>query len=151
MQLPMMHLPLTKTVLAAAVLFMTIGCAKTEQKLGRGIRNMTEVVRLGEMRRSIEQTALFDGPDMAYSTGVIRGFNKTMARTGVGIYEVVTAPFPPFDPVFTNYLTEHPQHPDSSRPQMLADPMVGPDTYLGFSGGAIAPLIPGSRFQIFDF
>ena len=147
----MMHFPITKTVLVAAVLLMAMGCAKTEQKLGRGMRNMTEVVRLGEMRRSIEQTALFDGPDMAYTTGVVRGFNKTMARTGVGIYEVVTAPFPPYDPVFTHYLSEMPTGPDSSRPQMLADPMVGPDTYLGFSGGDIAPMFPGSRFRIFDF
>lgn len=146
-----MHFPFAKTVLAAAILLVGVGCAKTEAKLGRGIRNMTEVVRLGEMRRSIEQTALFEGPDIAYSTGFVRGFNKTMARTGVGIYEVVTAPFPPYDPVFTHYLSEHPQGPDSSRTQMLADPMVGPDTYLGFSGGDIAPLIPGSRFRIFDF
>jgi putative exosortase-associated protein (TIGR04073 family) len=147
----MMHLNFAKTMLAGAILLTAVGCAKTEAKLGRGMRNMTEVVRWGEMQRSVEQTALFDGPDMAYTTGVIRGFNKTMARTGVGIYEVVTAPFPPYDPVFTNYLSEHPQSADSSRKQMLADPMVGPDTYLGFSGGDIAPLIPGSRFRIFDF
>jgi putative exosortase-associated protein (TIGR04073 family) len=147
----MKHITFAKTALAAAILLMVVGCAKTEQKLGRGMRNMTELVRMGEMRRSIEQTALFDGPDMAYTTGVVRGFNKTMARTGVGIYEVITAPFGPYDPVFPNYLTEHPQYPDSARPQMLADPMVGPDTNLGFSGGDIAPLIPGSRFRIFDF
>ena len=146
-----MHLTFAKTLLAAALLLTAVGCAKTEAKLGRGMRNMTEVVRWGEMQRSIEQTALFDSPDMAYTTGVVRGFNKTMARTGIGIYEVVTAPFPPYDPVFTNYLPEHPQRPDSARGQMLSDPMVGPDTYLGFSGGDIAPLIPGCRFRIFDF
>lgn len=150
MQQPM-HLNFAKTAFVAAILLAAVGCAKTEAKLGRGFRNMTEVVRLGEMRRSIEQTALFEGPDMAYSTGFVRGFNKTMARTGVGIYEVITAPFPPYDPVLTNYLTVHPLHPDSGRPQMLSDPMVGPDTYLGFSGGDIAPLVPGSRFRIFDF
>jgi putative exosortase-associated protein (TIGR04073 family) len=138
------------TVVAVATLF-TVGCAKTEEKLGRGIRNMTEIVRLGEMRRSVEQTALFEGAERAYSVGFVRGFNKTMARTGVGIYEVITAPFPPYDPVFTNYLTVSPLHPDSSRPQMLSDPTVGPDTYLGFSGGDIAPMVPGSRFRIFDF
>ncbi len=151
MQLPMMHIPLAKTLLAAAILVTALGCARTEAKLGRGMRNMTEVVRLGELRREVEQTALFDGPDMAYTTGVVRGFNKTMARTGIGIYEVITAPFPPYDAVFTNYLPEHPVGPDSSRTQMLADPMVGPDNYLGFSGGAIAPMIPGSRFHIYDF
>jgi putative exosortase-associated protein (TIGR04073 family) len=142
---------IAKTAFAAAILVAAVGCAKTEAKMGRGLRNMTEVVRLGEMQRSIEQTALFEGPDMAYTTGFIRGLNKTLARTGVGIYEVVTAPFPPYDPVWTNYLTPSPQGPDSGRKQMLADPMVGPDTYLGFSGGDVAPMVPGNRFRIFDF
>jgi putative exosortase-associated protein (TIGR04073 family) len=142
---------IARTAFAAVILLTAVGCAKTEAKLGRGLRNMTEVVRLGEMQRSIEQTALFEGPDMAYSTGFVRGLNKTLARTGVGIYEVVTAPFPPYDPVFTNYLPEQPQAPDSGRKQMLADPMVGPDTYLGFSGGDVAPMVPGNRFRIFDF
>jgi putative exosortase-associated protein (TIGR04073 family) len=103
------------------------------------------------MRRSVEQTALFDSPDKAYTTGVVRGFNKTMARTGVGIYEILTAPFPPYDPVFTHYIPEKPQYPDSYKPQMIADPTVGPDTHLGFSGGDIAPMVPGSRFRVFDF
>ena len=56
------------------------GCANTETKLGRGMSNMTEFARLGEMRRSIEQTALFDQPGGHYATGVIRGLNKTLAR-----------------------------------------------------------------------
>jgi putative exosortase-associated protein (TIGR04073 family) len=151
MQPSQMHTTIFRLALVAAVAFSAFGCARTEQKLGRGMRNVTEVARMGEMRRSVEQTALFDGPDMAYTTGFIRGFNKTMARTGIGIYEVLTAPFPPYDPVFTDYLPEHPQYPDSHRPQMIADPTVGPDTYLGFSGGDVAPMFPGSRFRIFDF
>lgn len=141
----------SKIALAGAVLLLAVGCARTEQKLGRGMRNLSEPIRLGEMRHSIEQTALFDGPDQAYTTGFVKGFNKTLARTGVGVYEIITAPFPPYDPVLTDYLTERPQYPASSGPQMLSDPMVGPDTYLGFSGGDIAPLVPGSRFRIFDF
>ncbi len=151
MQQPKMLSPSTKTALVAALLFVAVGCARTEEKFGRGMRNASEALRMGEMRRSIEQTAVFDGPDYAYTTGFIRGLNKTLARTGVGVYELVTAPFPPYDPVFTNYLTADPVFPDSGRRQMLADPMVGPDTYLGFSGGDIAPMIPGSRFRIFEF
>ena len=48
------------------------------------MRNSAEVVRMGEMRRSVEQTALFDGPEIGYTTGFVRGFNRTLARTGVG-------------------------------------------------------------------
>ena len=142
----------TTTVLA----LFAVGCASTdqgfafEQKFGRGFRNATEILRGGEIRRSMEQTALLDGPDLAYSTGFIRGFNKTLARTGVGVYEMVTAPFPSYDPLFTDYLTVNPAYPDSYKPHLLADPTFGPDTSLGFSGGDVAPIFPGSRFRIFD-
>ncbi len=140
---------------AGLVLFAT-GCASTdqgfafEQKFGRGLRNITELARGGEIRRSMEQTALLDGPDMAYTTGFIRGFNRSLVRTGVGIYEMITAPFPPYDPVFTDYMTVDPVYPDSYKPHLLADPTFGPDASLGFAGGDVAPIFPGSRFRIFD-
>ena len=44
--------------------------------------NMTEFARLGEMRRSIEQTALFDQPGGHYATGFIRGLNKSFRAHG---------------------------------------------------------------------
>jgi putative exosortase-associated protein (TIGR04073 family) len=135
----------------ALLTLLATGCANTEAKLGRGMRNITELVRGSEVRRSMEQTALFDGPDMAYTTGFVRGFNKSLVRTGVGIYEVLTAPFPPYDPVFTDYMTVNPVYPDSYQPHLIADPTFGPDTALGFSGGDVAPMIPGSRFRIFDY
>ena len=56
--------------------------------------NMAEFARIGEMRRSVEQTALFDQPGGHYATGFIRGLAKTFARTGVGVYEVVTCSVP---------------------------------------------------------
>src|SRR5437867_13457858 len=102
---------------AGLVLFAT-GCASTdqgfafEQKFGRGLRNITELARGGEIRRSMEQTALLDGPDVAYTTGFIRGFNRSPVRTGAGIDEMITAPFPSYDPVFTDYLTLNPAYPD---------------------------------------
>jgi len=135
---------------AAALALLGTGCANTEAKLGRGIRNVTEFARLGEIRRSMEQTALFDGPDVAYTAGFFRGFNKSVVRTGVGIYEVVTAPFPPYDPVFTDYMSENPLYPDNYKPGLIADSTFDLDTALGFTGGDVAPLIPGSRFRIFD-
>jgi len=147
---------LTLLASVAALILLGAGCASTpqgfafEQKFGRGLRNATEFARGGEIRRSMEQTGLFDGPDMAYTTGFIRGFNKSLARTGLGIYEMITAPFPSYDPVCTDYLSVNPVYPDSYKPHLLADPTFGPDAALGFSGGDVAPLFPGSRFRIFD-
>ena len=136
---------------AAAVVFLGTGCANTEAKFGRGVRNITEFTRLGEIRRSMEQTALLDDPEMAYTTGFLRGFNKSLVRTGVGVYEIVTAPIPSYDPVFTDYMTVNPVYPDSYRPKLIADSAFDSDTALGFSGGDIAPFVPGSRFRIFDY
>lgn len=116
--------------------------------MGRGINNATEFLRLGEIRRSMEQTALWDGNEVGYTTGFLRGFNRSLVRTGVGLYEIVTAPFPSYDP---HLLPENPVFPDSYRPKLIADPTFAPDGALGFSGGDVAPMIPGSRFRIFDY
>ena len=126
------------------------GCANTEQKLGRGMRNTYEIVRLGELRRTMEQSALFDTPDTSYTLGVFRGMNRTLARTGVGIYEIVTAPFPPYHPVFTRYLKPEPVYPDNFTPGLLEDSLFATDDNLGFSGGDVLPFVPGSRFRLFD-
>ena len=139
-------------ILAALVIAGALGsgCANTQTKLGRGMSNMTEIARMGEMRREIEQTGLFDQPGGHYATGFIRGLSKTFARTGVGVYEVVTAPFPPYDPVFTSYLSPSPAYPDNYRPDLIDDSMFATDTDMGFSGIDIAPYIPASRFKIFN-
>ncbi|MEW6157366.1 MAG: exosortase system-associated protein, TIGR04073 family [Verrucomicrobiota bacterium] len=132
----------------AAVAFLAVGCAGPERKFGRGLNNVTEFVRLGEIRRSMEQTALWEGNEVAYTTGFMRGFNRSLARTAVGAFEIVTAPFPTYDPYF---LPEDPVFPDSYRPHLVEDSTFGPDASLGFSGGDIAPWVPGSRFRIFDY
>ena len=139
-------------ILAAIVLVgaLASGCANTEKKFGRGMSNFIEPLRLGEMRRSMEQTGLFDGPDAAYGAGFIRGLNRTLARTGVGIYEIVTAPLPPYDPVWTDYLSPSPVYPDNYTPNLAEDSTFATDANLGFSGGDVMPFIPGSRFRIFD-
>ena len=47
--------------------------------------NTFEITRMGEMRRSIEQTAVFESPSAGYTAGAVRGLNRTLARTGMGI------------------------------------------------------------------
>jgi putative exosortase-associated protein (TIGR04073 family) len=125
------------------------GCANVEKKFGRGLSNSFDIVRGGEFRRTVEQTALFDSPDIAYTTGVIRGINRTLARTGLGVYEIVTAPLPPYDPIFTNYLAPYPVYPENFTPGLVADSMFATDTDVGFAGGDILPFVPGSRFAVF--
>jgi hypothetical protein len=99
----------------------------------------------------MEQTYLTEGPNVAYTTGFISGFTKSLARTGVGIYEIVTAPFPSYDPPFPDYLSPNTVYPDSYTPRVYAGSTFETDTHIGFSGGDVAPFIPGSRFSIFDY
>jgi putative exosortase-associated protein (TIGR04073 family) len=135
------------TLLAMTGAVALVGCAGPEHKLGRGINNITEVVRGGEIRRSVEQTALFEGPETGYTTGLLHGLNRTVQRTLVGAYEIVTFPLPNYDPLM---FPANPVYPDSYRPDILSDSFFATDTYLGFSAGDVAPMLPGSRFHIFD-
>ena len=136
-------------VIALAALF-TSGCTGPEEKLGRGVTNTYEVVRMGEFRRTYEQSVVFDYDGTGYATGFIRGFDRSMARTGLGLYEVVTFPIPPYHPIWTSYLSPGPAFPASYTPGRMADPILDTDTYTGFSGGDVAPFIPGSRFNVLD-
>jgi putative exosortase-associated protein (TIGR04073 family) len=151
-------------------LTLTVGCAGPEKKLGRGLLNTTEFLRGGEIRRSMEQTALWENTDSAFTTGFIRGFNRSVTRTAIGVYEIATFPFPNYDPLLTStnriypdpnvrnktfpfggmVLSEYPTYPDSYRPGLMSDSIFSTDTSLGFSGGDIAPMIQGSRFRVFD-
>jgi putative exosortase-associated protein (TIGR04073 family) len=142
----------TLPLLAAAVIAgaLATGCANMERKFGRGMSNTYEIVRLGDFRRTLEQSAFFEGPEYAQTTGFYKGLHRTLARTGIGIYEMVTAPFPPYDPLCIDYLAPGPVYPDNFVPGILADSMFASDTYVGFSGGDVFPMVPGSRFRIFD-
>jgi putative exosortase-associated protein (TIGR04073 family) len=135
---------------AALAALLGAGCTGPETKLGRGFSNATEIVRMNEMQRSVEENGLFYGTDVGVATGVVQGFDRTLARTGLGIYEVVTFPLPPYHPVLTGYLAPAPQYPDSFAPRKWSEPVFYTDYSLGFSGGDIAPWFPGSRFRVFD-
>jgi putative exosortase-associated protein (TIGR04073 family) len=135
---------------AALAAVFTSGCAGPEQKLGRGTSDMLEFSRLGDMRRSIEQTTIFVSPSAGYTAGAISGFDNSVARTVMGAYEVVTFPLPPYKPVLTSYVKPGPIYPESYKPGRVSEGLFDTDTYMGFSGGDVAPFIPGSRFRIFD-
>ncbi len=139
---------------ATLALFVT-GCAGPEQKLGRGVANTFEFLRAGEMRRSVEQATLFDSPEAGATTGVIRGFDRTLGRMGLGIAEIVTFPFPnygkSYEPIHTRSYSVRPAYPESYAPNRLSgNTTLENDGNLGFAGGDVAPFIPGSRFRIMD-
>jgi len=144
-----MRKTLTLLAASAVVSLLATGCAKTQEKLGRGLSNTAEIVRWGEMRRTMEQTAVFEGPDST-GTGFVKGLARTLGRTGIGVYEVVTFPLPPYRPVFTDTFAPGPVYPDNYTPGLRSDSTYDTDTYTGFSGGDIAPKIMGSRFTIFE-
>jgi putative exosortase-associated protein (TIGR04073 family) len=132
---------------------LLVGCAAgPTQKLGRGMNNLIEFARLGEIRRSFEQTAVFGSPDQSFSTGIFEGVNKSFERTFVGAYEVLTFPIPNHSPGDYGPILHpaDPVYPASYKPNWLSDAITSPDTSLGFAGGDIAPIIPGSRFHVFD-
>ena len=157
----------TATLLTAfvAIAFLT-GCDGPSRKLGRGINNFSEPFRMGELTRSIEQTGLWEGPHQAYTTGLIRGLNRTFARTAIGFSEILTFPIPTpdYDPYFfPNKWFQDPfkkvevdefradlNYPDNYRPAKHHDPIFSTDTGVGFSGGELLPFIPGSRFRVFE-
>lgn len=130
-----------------AVLF--VGCSGPEQKLGRGLSNTMEIARWGEMRRSIEQDAVFAEPGYGHY-GFIHGFDRSLQRVGLGLYEVATFPLPSYSPILTKYYSPDPAYPTSYKPGLPDDPLLNTDTYTGFSGGDVAPFIIGSRFRVFD-
>jgi putative exosortase-associated protein (TIGR04073 family) len=140
------------TFLAAVALaaVFTSGCAGPEQKLGLGMSNTFEIARLGEMRRTIEQTAIFNSPGQAYTTGVIRGLDRSIGRTAMGVFQVVTFPIPPYHPLMTRTFSSEPIFPESYKPGLVSDSIFDTDTYMGYSGGDVAPWLIGSRFKVFD-
>lgn len=150
----------------SAVALFAMGCGGMERKLGRGVNNMMEFTRGGEFRRSVEQTALFEGPDIGYTTGAIRGINRTFIRTMMGLSEVLTFPIPtptydaykfpnkwlrdPYTRITPDQFTDMTVHPENFRPGLFADQIFATDTAIGFSGGEVLPFLPGSRFRVFD-
>lgn len=131
------------TLAAVGAVALLTGCSSAERKLGRGIANVLEPIRMGELTRSTEQTYLADGPVVAQSYGYVHGFTKTVQRTLVGAFDIVTFPIPT-DPLIS---PSEPVFPASYTPGMAANLGVGTDKYIGVEGGAVLPTVGGSQFN----
>ena len=137
--------------LSALGALFTAGCAGPENRLGSGLNNITEFARLGEMRASVEENAVLE-PGGGYATGLIHGFDQSVYRTVAGAYQVVTFPAGNLltDTSFEKkYIPAGTVYPDSYSPGLIAEPTFQTDTYFGYSGGDVAPFVPGSRFSVF--
>ena len=145
----MQKIILTLAAMLTAMLFS--GCAGPEQKLGRGFSNAYDPARLGEMQRSIEQSCVWDADRGGFFTGVIHGFDQTVARTGLGLWEVATFPLPPYQITSTGIpgVAPYPVYPESYKPGRFSDSIFDTTAYAGFPGGDVAPFVPGSRFSVF--
>jgi putative exosortase-associated protein (TIGR04073 family) len=134
---------------AVAVALLAAGCTGPEQKLGRGLSNCFEVIRWGELQSSIVDNTIEPIPGTGYY-GAVHGFDKSIARMGLGVFEVATFPIPTpsYKPLFTNYLAANPVYPESYKPGRLSNSLFDTDTYTGFTGGDVAPWFPGSRFVV---
>jgi putative exosortase-associated protein (TIGR04073 family) len=138
--------------LATLAALFTAGCAGPEQRLGSGVNNLTEFVRMGEMQRGIEQSTLFD-PQAGFATGAIHGFDQSVYRTMAGAYQIVTFPAGNYltqTSFEQKYMPKGTPYPDSYHPGLPNQSTFQTDTYIGFSGGNIAPFVPGNRFSIFE-
>lgn len=62
------------------------------RKLSRGLANMT--TGFTEVYSSLDQANDDEGSSAMFSYGIVRGLARTLTRFGVGLYEVVTFPFP---------------------------------------------------------
>ena len=62
------------------------------RKLGRGLANI--ITSPIEIPKSVQESFYEDGPVAAGTYGVLDGVYKFVARTLVGVYEVVSFPFP---------------------------------------------------------
>lgn len=139
----MAPLKLVGTLVALGAIVGLTGCSSMEHKLGRGLANITEPIRLGELTRSTEQTYLADGPVVAQTYGMVHGISRTIQRTVVGAFEVVTFPIPT-DPLIHPV---EPVYPDSNPPRMKGGLGVATDQYLGFQDTSVLPFIAGSDFS----
>lgn len=145
----MMRAIKTLSLVAALVgVVVLTGCEGPATKMGRGISNTGEILRWGELRYEMEQGAVWDGRS-GVTKGLIKGFCRSLARTGVGVAEIVSSPFGPYDkgfmyPAFAPY-------PDNYAPSAMADTMWDPSSRIGFGPqGDVVPFVPGSRFAVFE-
>jgi len=62
------------------------------KKLGRGVANI--LTGWVELPKNIYDTSVEDNPLSGLTIGLAKGVGMTIVRTGAGVYETVTFPFP---------------------------------------------------------
>ena len=87
-----------KGLVIAMVMVMVLALATASyaqdpaKKLGRGLANI--LTGWIELPKNIYDTSVEDKPLAGLTIGLAKGIGMTIVRTGAGIYEVVTFPFP---------------------------------------------------------
>lgn len=87
-----------KTVLVCCILIAMVGIATQcyaqgpAKKLGRGLGNI--LTGWVELPKNIYDTSVEENILSGLTMGLAKGVGMTIVRTGAGVYEVVTFPFP---------------------------------------------------------
>lgn len=87
-----------KGIIIAVVMVMVLAVASASyaqdpaKKLGRGLANV--LTGWIELPKNIYDTSVEENPLAGLTIGLAKGVGMTIVRTGAGIYEVVTFPFP---------------------------------------------------------
>jgi putative exosortase-associated protein (TIGR04073 family) len=96
-------------IIVVTMLSATAIAQDRRSKLKRGTINLA--TGWVELPRNIYDTSVEDSRLHAATIGVIRGFGMFMVRTGAGVYEIVTAPFPipdGYKPIlYPKYVLDH--------------------------------------------
>jgi len=87
-----------KGLIIAVVMLMVLAVATSSyaqdpaKKLGRGLANI--LTGWIELPKNIYDVSVQDNPLAGLTIGLAKGIGMTIVRTGAGIYEVATFPFP---------------------------------------------------------
>ncbi|MBN1526673.1 MAG: exosortase system-associated protein, TIGR04073 family [Candidatus Omnitrophica bacterium] len=89
---------LLKGIIICVAILMLVNIATASyaqdpaKKLGRGLANV--LTGWIELPKNIYDTSVEDNPLSGITIGLAKGVGMTIVRTGAGIYETVTFPFP---------------------------------------------------------
>lgn len=89
---------LVKGIIISLVILVILNVAQVAyaqnmlRKLGRGVANI--LTGWIELPKTIYETSVEENIGMGLSVGLAKGLGMTVIRTGAGIYDTVTFPFP---------------------------------------------------------
>ena len=87
-----------KAFVICVALVMIIGMATASfaqdpaKKLGRGVANV--LTGWVELPKNIYNTSIEANPLVGITVGTAKGIGMSIVRTGAGVYEIITFPFP---------------------------------------------------------